>query len=457
MSLPLGCAAARGSGVDHDVGFVSKPTVISQARELGTKRALMVARFIAALVLFANAQFVAAQNAVLTLERAVQLGVERAPQLQAQAAALEAARAEAVAAGRLPDPELMVGASNVPAEGPDAWSLERDFMTMREVGVMQAFPNRRKRASQRERASAAIHLAQVRELQSELEIAQQTAQAWVAVYGAQWVLQKLEQLRPEIELQAQTARAALRSGRGSSVDALAAESAISELEDEIVQAQRDLAAARAQLARWIGEHAQPPLSDAPELQELPAPRESLLASIQRQAPLLTFDAELAVARSEIDLARAEKRPDWSAQLSYANRAEPFDDMISLEFRVGLPVFSRYRQDPVIAARHAQAREIEAQREVGLRMQTAQVQTELAAWDAARRRIELYHSERLPLARQRSQAALAGFQAGRIPLTSALDAYIAEIELQRSYAELIEDLGAAWAFLRYLTPEDLRRD
>lgn len=384
----------------------------------------------------------------LTLDAAVKAAIQRAPQLQAEAAAVEAAHAAAIAAGRLPDPELMIGASNVPIEGEGAWSLERDFMTMREIGVMQSFPNRRKLGSQRERASAVIEVAQARQQQSALDIARATAEAWVAVYSAQVVLEKLQLLRPEVQLQANSARSALRSGKGTSVDALAAEAAISEVDDEILQATRDLQAMRAELARWIGGDASRALAHSPAIERLPAPRETLLKSTHHHAQLLTYDAQLALARAEVDVAKAEKRPDWSAQLSYAKRGDAFADMVSLQFRVGLPLFSGSRQDPVIAARYAEARQLEAEREADLRMHVAEVETRIAAWETARARIDLLQRERLPLARQRSQAALAGFTAGRVPLTSVLDAHTAEIKLQRNYAELLRDLGTAWAYLRY---------
>lgn len=389
----------------------------------------------------------------LTVDAAVKLAIERAPQLQAEAAAVEAAQAAAIAAGRLPDPELMIGATNVPVEGEDAWSLERDFMTMREVGVMQGFPNREKLGSRRERAGAMVELARARRQQSELDIARATAEAWVAVYSAQIVLDELQLLRPEIQLQADSARAALRSGKGTSVDALAAEAAISEVDDEILQAKRDLQSMRAELARWIGEDAARALAHSPALDRLPFDRGAFLKSIHHHAQLRTYDAQLALARAEVDLAKAEKRPDWSAQLSYAERGDAFGDMVSLQFRVGLPVFAGARQDPLIAARYAEARQIEAQREADLRMHVAEAEARIAAWDAARARIDLLERERLPLARQRSQAALAGFTAGRVSLSSVLEAHAAEIELQRKHAELIRDLGSAWAYLRYQIVEE----
>lgn len=389
----------------------------------------------------------------LTLDFAVKLAIERAPQLQADAAAVVAAQSAAIAAGRLPDPELMIGAVNVPIEGDAAWSLDRDFMTMREVGVEQTFPNRRKLASQRERAGAAIEFAQARKQQSALEIARSTAEAWVAAYSAQVVLEKLQLLRPEVQLQADSARASLRSGKGTTVDALAAEAAISEVDDEILEATRDLHSMRAELARWIGDDASQTLAHSPAFDRLPKDREALLGSVHSHAPMLTYKAQLALARAEVDLAKAEKRPDWSAQLSYAKRGDAFEDMVSLQFRVGLPLFSGSRQDPLITAKYAEARQIEAEREADLRMHAAETASRISAWEAARARMDLLERERLPLAHQRSQAALAGFTAGRLPLTALLDAHTAEIKLQRDYAGLLRDLGSAWAYLRYQAAEE----
>lgn len=387
--------------------------------------------------------------AVLSLDETVVLSLERAPLLQAQAAAVEAAHLESIAAGRLPDPELVVGVDNVPATGEEAWSFDRDFMTMRKVGVMQAFPNGRKRAAQRERAAALASVAQRQARQTRLAIARASAEAWLATHTAELALEQLKTLQPEVALQAQVARVALASARRSSVDALAAQSEVSELNDRLLQAQRQVQAARAELTRWIGEDAKRRLAAAASFDELPAAREKLLASLHRHASLQTLDAQRALAESEIALARAQKRSDWSAELVYANRGAAFSDMVSLEFRVGLPLFSRYRQDQQIGARRADLTQLDAEREAQLRAHSAEIEGVLATWDAARRRIELYEAERLPLARQRSQAALAGFQAGRTELAAVLASRLAEIEVQRGYVDVKQELGQAWVFLRYL--------
>jgi hypothetical protein len=86
-----------------------------------------------------------AADAGLTLSEAQRLAGERSRQLAAQDSAVLAAREMAVAAGQLPDPTLKVGIENLPVNGADAYSLTRDFMTMRRIGIMQEFTRGEKR------------------------------------------------------------------------------------------------------------------------------------------------------------------------------------------------------------------------------------------------------------------------------------------------------------------------
>ena len=81
----------------------------------------------------------------LTLDRALELARARSQAVVAQDAAAAAARELAVAAGQLPDPTLTAGINNLPVNGPDRFSLNDDFMTMRSIGVMQEFTREGKR------------------------------------------------------------------------------------------------------------------------------------------------------------------------------------------------------------------------------------------------------------------------------------------------------------------------
>lgn len=120
-----------------------------------------------------------AAEGVLTLDDAVRRALIDAPQLLAAQASVDSARQLAPTAGRLPDPEAIVGIDNLPVNTADAFSLSRDFMTMRKVGVMQSVPSAAKRSSQRNLASREINLAEARVAAGRFEIAKATAEAWI--------------------------------------------------------------------------------------------------------------------------------------------------------------------------------------------------------------------------------------------------------------------------------------
>lgn len=397
---------------------------------------------------------VAQAGEALTLSRAIELARERAPQLQAQAAALAASTARADAAGRLPDPELMLGIENLPVNSSEAWSLSRDFMTMRTVGVMQSFPNARKRASQRQVAQASSDLVRSQTHEAELQIARSTAEAWADVFAAEHLESSLRALKPDLQLQARAVDAALRAGRTSSVDALTAQEAILELDDELLDAARGVRAARAMFTRWLGDDlGSQPLSETAAFDQLPTSADTLLRSLHHHASVRTLDAQIALSEREIELARAERRPDWSTQVAYSKRGDEFSDMVSVEFRVGLPLFAEHRQDALISAKHSDLQQLQAQREAELQMHREEVAGALATWQSARDRLDLLERERLPLARDRTKTALASYGSGGAGLRDVLMSVSAEIELQRNYAALTSELGRAWAFLQFLLPEE----
>jgi outer membrane protein, heavy metal efflux system len=391
----------------------------------------------------------------LTLDAAVEQALLKAPQLAAQAASRDAAQALTVSAGRLPDPQLVLGLDNLPVTGSDAYSTTRDFMTMRRIGVMQEFTRAEKRRLQRDRAEVQSSLAGAELAQTRLAVAREVADAWIRRSTASTAVTSLRALEPDVELQASAAQAAIVAGRGSTAEALAAQAAVVQLANRIIRLQSEERRAVLELERWIDQDALRPLAPIPALDQLPIPPAALLASVHEHGDLLPFEARAAAARLDIELAKAERRPDWSAELAYAERGPDFSDMVSLEFRIGLPLFAGNRQNPVVAAKGAELRRIEADRETEVRMHTAELRQVLTEWELLGLQIRQYEREILPLTRERSRAALASYRAGRADLRVALEAFQQEIESLIEHALLTNDRGRAWAYLRYIAPRQLQ--
>src|SRR5512140_2667846 len=121
----------------------------------------------------------------LTLAEAQRRAVERSRQLGARDASITASRAMAVAAGELPDPVLRLQLQNVPIEGPDRFTLNRDSMTMRSVGVMQEWTRREKRELKRERLEREAEKTEAEKSASIATIQRSAALAWLDAYYAQ--------------------------------------------------------------------------------------------------------------------------------------------------------------------------------------------------------------------------------------------------------------------------------
>jgi outer membrane protein TolC len=390
-----------------------------------------------------------AGDAPLTLDEAIELSLRGAPQIAAAQASLEGVEALAPSATRLPDPEAIIGVDNLPINTADRFSLTNDFMTMRKVGIMQTVPNGTKRRLRGERADREIDLAQAQLTASRFDTSRAAAEAWIARATAEQSLARLRSVRTEIGLQNAAARASLASGRGTTGDALAGETLLARLDDRILQFEQESNIRRAELTRWIGADAAREAAALPVDRELGATPQALIDNVVNHAPLAPLAAGIEVARAEVALAKSERRPDWSAELSYAKRGPDYSDMVSLEFRVGLPLFAAHRQNPVIAAKLANVRAEEASQQAEVRMHQAEIEGTLVQWQAGRARLKQFDSRLLPLARDRANAVLASYRAGRGELRPVIEALQDEIDLQLEYVELEGAVVRAWTFLHLL--------
>jgi outer membrane protein TolC len=392
-----------------------------------------------------------AAEPALSLADAVRLGVARAPLLEARTAQLDAARDDAIRAGRLPDPELTFGINNLPVTGPDAGSLRADMMTMRTIGVMQRVPSGASRTADRTAAQAQVQAAQALHAVANADVRRQVAAAWVALWAAQRERALLGDLRAESNVAVAASKARLAGGTGSAADALATRAQAVALDNRIDGADADIDAARAGLARWLGDTVTYAMAAAPDFSQLPVPPTQLLAHLDRQAPLLAWSAREQTADAKLAQARAGKHPDWRVGVGYGVRSGGRSDMLMLEVGVSLPLFAAHRQDPAISAAYADRDAVQFAHEDARRAQTAAVQATVAQWKGWTRQVRRYRGELLPLARDRSRTALAAYGGGGAPLNDWLDARRDDIATRIAYADALAAWGRAWVALAYLLP------
>ena len=174
-----------------------------------------------------------------------------------------------------------------------------------------------------------------------------------------------------------------------------------------------------------------------------------LADIDAQPELRLARAREAIAATEADLARAAKKPDWSAELTYAVRGAPYSNMVSLMVSIDLPWSPGTRQDREHAAKLRELDAARAMREDTRRMRAAEVDAMLAEWEAARAQAGRITDELLPLAPQRLDAALAAYRGGSGPLAAVLEARRAELDARLALAQQEQAAAKAWSWLQFV--------
>ena len=387
----------------------------------------------------------------LGFDESLRLAQQRSLQLPAQEAAADAARQMAVAAGHRPDPTLKAGIANLPLQGSERFSLTRDSMTMRTVGVMQELTRGSKLQARSARFEREAEVALVNRRLLLAGLQRDTAIAWLERHFQQRMRELLQQQRDEARLQVQAAEAAYRGGKGPQAEVLAARAAVEQLEDRLAQAERDVALAGTQLARWVGPRAGEPLGDAPALDRVALEAGELEAGIAHHPQVAVLAQQEAVAQAEAEVARSGRQPDVSVELMYAQRGPGYPSMASITVSLPLQWDRGNRQDRELAAKLSVAEQLRAEREEATRAHAAEVRTMLQAWHSARERLQRYDSALQPLAGQRTQAALAAYRGGAGPLSAVLEARRAEIDTRMERLRLEMEAARLWAQLNYLAP------
>lgn len=380
-----------------------------------------------------------AAAAPLSLDQAVDLAVQRSQGARsARAGALSAAEM-ARAAGQQPDPMLNVGIDNLPATGSSRFSTNAEDMTMKRIGIAQEWVSSEKRAAREAAARAMAGRETVMEHVAAAEARMQTAMAYVEAYYASQALAltTLNEKHAREELEAGKGRLATVSG--NSAEVLGLTSALGTAEDESAELRQQQGASAVTLQRWTGlpagELAEPRLAVVPA-QEQFVSSHPLVVAKQR---------DIEVARQEVQVARLDRRPDWTYEVSYGQRrGRP--DLVSFGVSIPLPVAPAERQDRETAAKQALVDKAEAELEEARRAAAGEY---AALSNDARRlqeRIGRFQAGVLTPLHQRTSTTLAAYRSNQASLMMLFEARHAEVEAQRKALNLQRDLAKAQAQL-----------
>lgn len=388
----------------------------------------------------------------LTLAKAQQLAIDRSRQLTAQDYAIAASRDMAVAAGQIPDPVLRLGVESLPVNGPDRFSLTRDFMTMRKIGVMQELTRADKRQFRANRFEREAEKSLAEKDVTTAAIERNTALAWLDRYYAEAMAAIIAEQGEQAKLEIQAAEGAYRGGRGNQADIFTARSALTAFDDRASEIDRRIRNAKIMLARWIGGASEVPLAGKPVMDAIHLDAAALESQLTHHPEIAVLAKQEEIAVTEAKLAQANKKSDWSVEVAYQQRGPAYSNMISFGVSIPLQWDQKNRQDRELSAKLALVEQAKAEREETLRAHVAETRAMINEWQNGRERHARYQRELVPLAKERTAATVAAYRGGKAGLADLLAARRNEIDVRIQALQLETDIARSWAQLNFLFPQ-----
>jgi outer membrane protein TolC len=409
------------------------------------KHTVAVLSIVIALPLVAYAQ------APLSIEKAQALAIQRSTLLVAHEAASNVARDMGVAVGQLPDPILKLGVNNLPIDGADRFNLTRDFMTMRSVGVMQEFTREDKRKARSNRFEREVELVNANRNLTVNNLQRSTAMAWLDRYYQERILEVLVRQRDEAKLQIETSDAAYRGGRGSLNDAFAARTAVVQIEDRMAMVALQVGTSQIQLNRWVGDAGVYVLDALPLMDRVPFSEDHLDAQLLHHPQIAVMQSQEVVAQADANVALANKHADWTVEIMLNQRGSAYSNMVSINASIPWQWDPKNRQDREMSAKLATVEQLRAERTDAIRNHIAEIRVMLREWRGNQARLRKYDDTILPLAKERTSAALAAYRGGGAAastLSNVLESRRMDVDVQLERLRLEMETARLWAQLNY---------
>ena len=406
-----------------------------------------------AMLLLNSVNYVSAAS--LTITEAEQLALKEDYTLRAISARSQSMSELSVATEKLPDPQLKLGFANLPT---DTFNLGQEPMTQSVIGVRQIFPRGQTRSlnSARITESVARNDADGQDRKQQLQL----------IVREQYTYIYLHQEREKILRQslivftdlAEITRDYYASGRTHQQDVVQAQLELSRVEERLARIQQQQEQARARLAEWIGADAYRELDAKwPQIKQ-PETAQKIIADLPEHPRLRAWQHEIAKSRTSEEIARQAYKPGFAVDLAYGGRGgqnpdgSNRSDFLSVFVTMDIPLFTKNRQDRVLASSIADTSATQFARDDIYRSMKARVEENTATLLHERERLGLYEQFLLPQAEFNAEAAFEAYQNAVDDLTTLMRARIGEYELKLSHATLRADEIITRARLLYLQGE-----
>jgi outer membrane protein TolC len=377
------------------------------------------------------------------------------PELRAAAKETEAASQRVRPAGALEDPMLEAGLLNVPIQ---PFSLNREDMTMKMLGLSQKLPYPGKRALREQVAAKDAETLGYGLRETTNRVVRDVKLAYFDLALTDETVRQLQNNRLILEQFLRIAEGRYAVGQATQAEVLKAQTQLGRMSEELLRMERERPVMEAELLRLLGRrgNAAPIAAELPQIGDAAFSLEALQETALRERPqLLGLQSAIDRSAKTLELARKEAQPDFDLRFAYGQRDRsplgmPREDLVSLTVAMNLPVWREDKIEPRIA-------EAQAMREQTLELQQAQqnevlarLRQQVAIAEQSRKSVRLYETGILPQARLAVEASLSGYKVSRVDPLMLLDSQMTLFGYEISRAKELVNFNKALAEIEFLT-------
>lgn len=348
-------------------------------------------------------------------------------QLNLESKALEQ---QAIADGQWKDPRIKVGVAAIPI---DTFTLQREAMTQKQIGVQQAFPRGESLRLKRERTQATSHEKIWMARLETMKIVRDVRLAYLEVLYRRQAHALIKKNQLLLKKLVEIAQFRYASGQEKQQRIRATEVALSRMHDRLLQTRTKEEMARATLSTWVPRERafQPFQAGFPTLPPLPA-RDEMVSRLLAHAALKVEESRVAAHALDQQLSHELYKPGWMLDFTYgarngrnpngSNRSDFLTAMVSLD----LPLFTENRQDRVHTAQQLRHQASQFRYDDKRRQLKASLESQLANQTRLGERARLFSTQLIPETTRHRETTLHGYQSRVTDLTDVVRAHQLEL-------------------------------
>lgn len=357
------------------------------------------------------------------------------------------------------DPMLYAGVMNLPLN----FSFTGDMMTMKQIGIQQNFSVGKKYSLKSAVAQKEYESSGYTVLAQQLLLIKMVKQQYFDLYAIEKNIVTMQNSIEAMKNYFNIANSRYSIGQGTQQDVFKAQVELTKMQQELIKMESTredmIAIFNTLLYRDKGDSVEVPSEI--RFQVIDLAMDSLMTEAFANNPmLLSTKTMVGKDSASYQLAKASKIPDFNANLWYGQRqglnpdGSKAKDMLGLTIGITLPIYSKQKQNPLIAESAFNIQKSQSQ------LEATQNEIELmihhALIDAAKNEklISLYEKQLIPQATANLNAGITGYQQNKIDFMTFSDNFISLYNFRLEYEQAIADYMKAIAELEMLTGRNL---